>query len=115
MGFSSIWHWIIVLLMLGVFALASWVQIRILKKTGYSGWWFLLSFVPVLNIVMIYAFAFSTWPRDRAVAAPNAVPSGAGQQRSVKERLAELDGLRASSVISEAEYESKRADILAAL
>lgn len=115
MGSFNIWHLIFVLLTLGIFALAIWVQIRILKKAGYSGWWFLLSFVPVLNIVMIYAFAFSTWPRDRVIAAANAVPSGPGQHRSVKERLAELDSLRANSVINEAEYERKRADILAAL
>src|SRR5208283_3803455 len=40
--------------------------IRILRKAGYSPWYSLLLFVPIVNIVMIYVFAFSTWPVDKA-------------------------------------------------
>jgi uncharacterized membrane protein YhaH (DUF805 family) len=36
--------------------------IRILQKAGYSGWWCLIVFVPVMNVIMFYVFAFSTWP-----------------------------------------------------
>jgi len=36
--------------------------IRIIQKAGYSGWWILVGFVPILNVVMFLVFAFSTWP-----------------------------------------------------
>ena len=34
----------------------------IIRKAGYSGWWYLILFVPLLNIISIYMFAFKTWP-----------------------------------------------------
>ena len=36
--------------------------IRILHKAGYSGWWILVSFIPLVNIVMLWIFAFADWP-----------------------------------------------------
>ncbi len=39
-----------------------WATIRILHKAGYSGWWSLLTLIPIVNIVMIWVFAFSDWP-----------------------------------------------------
>jgi uncharacterized membrane protein YhaH (DUF805 family) len=36
--------------------------IVILRKAGYSGWWCLLLFVPGVNIVMYWVFAFARWP-----------------------------------------------------
>jgi len=56
----SIWHWVIVLLILIV---AIWLPVRILHKAGYSGWWVVLGLVPIVNIVMIWVFAFADWPR----------------------------------------------------
>jgi uncharacterized membrane protein YhaH (DUF805 family) len=52
---------VIVLLIYGVPA------VRIVQKAGYSGWWCLLLLVPIVNIVMIWVFAFASWPslRDR--------------------------------------------------
>lgn len=35
---------------------------RILSRTGHSGAWALLAFVPVVNWVALYVFAFSRWP-----------------------------------------------------
>ena len=35
--------------------------VKILHKAGYSGWWSLLMLVPILNIVMLYVFAFADW------------------------------------------------------
>jgi hypothetical protein len=65
MGGLSLWHWIIVLLL--------WFVVlypvgKILRKAGYSGWWVLLSLVPLANIVALWIFAFSDWPAlsDRA-------------------------------------------------
>ena len=41
--------------------------IKILNKAGYSGWWCLLFFVPLVNLIMLWVFAFADWPnlRDR--------------------------------------------------
>jgi len=38
----------------------------IVKKAGYSPWWTLVIFVPLLDIVAIYLFAFLDWPVLRA-------------------------------------------------
>ncbi|MDD4915065.1 MAG: hypothetical protein PHW13_08540 [Methylococcales bacterium] len=39
-----------------------WLGYRILEKAGLDGWWTLVLLVPVINIIMIWAFAFSRWP-----------------------------------------------------
>ena len=36
--------------------------IKILHKAGYSAWWILVSFIPFVNIVMLWVFAFAEWP-----------------------------------------------------
>lgn len=61
---------------LGVMALAPWMTVRILHKVGRSGWWCLVILVPVVNIVMVWVFAFARWPALEAAAA--AVPSPTG-------------------------------------
>lgn len=43
--------------------------VKILNKAGYSGWWVLIGFVPIANIVMFFVFAFSEWPALRRNAA----------------------------------------------
>jgi len=37
---------------------------RGLQKAGFSGAWALLLIVPVLNLVMLWVFAFISWPVD---------------------------------------------------
>ena len=37
----------------------------IFSKAGYSKWLSLLMVVPMVNIVMLYFLAFSTWPSER--------------------------------------------------
>lgn len=37
----------------------------IFSKAGYSKWLSLLIAVPIVNIVMLYFLAFSTWPSQR--------------------------------------------------
>lgn len=39
-----------------------WLGYRILEKAGLDGRWVLVLLVPVVNIVMIWIFAFSRWP-----------------------------------------------------
>ena len=36
----------------------------VVRKAGYSGWWVLLGFVPIVGLVMLWVFAFSRWPVD---------------------------------------------------
>ena len=38
---------------------------KIIQKAGFSGWWFLISLVPILNLVMLWIFAFADWPNVR--------------------------------------------------
>ena len=48
-----------VLIIVGFFV---WLYVRILNRAGRSGWWCLTLLIPVVNIVMIWVFAFTRWP-----------------------------------------------------
>lgn len=37
---------------------------KIRQRAGYSTWWVLLMFVPIINIVGIWIFAFGKWRND---------------------------------------------------
>ncbi len=38
-------------------------QVRIVQRAGYSGWWVLITIVPIVGIVMMFVFAYSNnWP-----------------------------------------------------
>ncbi len=57
----------------GIIAVAIWVifliaYVKIISRAGYSGWWVLVMFVPILNIVMLLVFAFKEWPIQRELA-----------------------------------------------
>ncbi|KVE79060.1 DUF805 domain-containing protein [Burkholderia vietnamiensis] len=43
-------------------AIVVYPYVRIVRRTGHSGWWILTMFVPVLNFIMLWAFAFARWP-----------------------------------------------------
>ncbi|WP_020564509.1 hypothetical protein [Methylosarcina fibrata] len=43
-------------------AFCLWLGFRILEKAGFNGWWTLVLMVPVVNVVMIWIFAFAHWP-----------------------------------------------------
>lgn len=62
----SLVHWIIVLLILvptvALTVVPSW---RIARKAGFSGAWCLLLLVPGLNVLVIWAFAFTRWPNSQ--------------------------------------------------
>lgn len=36
--------------------------IKILHRTGHSGWWVLLWFVPIVNLIALWIFAYGRWP-----------------------------------------------------
>ena len=37
---------------------------ELLRRTGFSRWWILLSFVPIINIVGLWIVAYAKWPKD---------------------------------------------------
>ena len=43
-------------------AFCLWLGVRILQKAGFDGWWVLVLLIPVVNIFMIWIFAFTRWP-----------------------------------------------------
>ena len=62
MGALSIWHWLIILIVISpVFAMAN-----IIKRAGLSPWLALLLVIPIVNWVFIWVFAFMRWPIDQA-------------------------------------------------
>ncbi len=61
----SPFHWLIGLIGVLVFAIPA---ITILRKTGYSGWWVILSFIPFVNVIMFWVFAFARWPLEERAA-----------------------------------------------
>lgn len=62
MGSFSIWHWLILLVIVATYIVPVW---KILTKAGYPGILSILTFVPIINFILLWVFAFSTWPRDR--------------------------------------------------
>lgn len=64
MGGLSVWHWIIVLTFSVIWLVPLW---RIAKKAGFPGGLSLLALVPVVNIVLLWVFAFVRWPVERDV------------------------------------------------
>lgn len=54
----------VVVLVLFVWAFVA-VFGRILDRAGYSRWWLLTIVVPLLNVIMLWVFAFAIWPVDR--------------------------------------------------
>jgi hypothetical protein len=66
MGSLSVWHALIMMMAI-VMVPIFWIvpMWRILTRTGHAGAWALLGFVPVLNLILMWVFAFSEWPVDR--------------------------------------------------
>jgi uncharacterized membrane protein YhaH (DUF805 family) len=63
MGSMSVVHLIIFVVLLLVYLLPI---IKILHKAGYSGWWCILAFIPLVNIIFLWIFAYADWPTLRA-------------------------------------------------
>lgn len=53
------------LLLLAFVVVVIWMHVRILHKAGFSGWWFLLLLIPVVNIIMVWVFAYAKWPNAK--------------------------------------------------
>ena len=59
MGGLSIWHILIVLIVLAIMIIPA---ARILRRAGYSPWLGLLYAVPLVSWVLLWVFAYSRWP-----------------------------------------------------
>ena len=92
---------IIVVLVIAFFALLIWSYGRILNKAGYSRWWSLIMFVPLVNVVMVWVFAFANWPRlgSQRVRSQNVVSrapqNGPDEQRETSIEGGQADGQEA--------------------
>ncbi len=50
-----------VLLFLTVLAIL-WPYAKTISRAGYSPWWSLLLFVPLVNVISMWIFAYAEWP-----------------------------------------------------
>jgi hypothetical protein len=48
---------------------------KILQRTGFSTWWVLLIFVPIINVIALWFFAFGKWTGARRRAMERAISS----------------------------------------
>lgn len=60
-GGISIWQLIIILALLLIPLL---IFGPVAKKAGFSRWWGLLLAVPIINVLIIWIFAFIKWPAE---------------------------------------------------
>jgi hypothetical protein len=64
MGAFSPVHWLLYLIIFAV--LFGFPVFKILQKAGFSGWWAILTFLPFINWIGLWVFAFMRWPNARA-------------------------------------------------
>ena len=56
-------HWIVIAVIVLVFLLVYFIPIvRIVQRTGHSGWWVLLALIPFGNIIGLWLLGFGRWP-----------------------------------------------------
>ncbi len=62
------WHWVMPLGMPLLLIIIVAVPVaNILHRAGRSRWWTILAFVPLVNLIGLWVFAFTRWP-DRGLA-----------------------------------------------
>ena len=71
MSSFSIWHWLVVLILLAVFFWPLW---KIVGRTGHPAILSILFLIPLANILFVWFLALSKWP-----ALERRVPAGPGQ------------------------------------
>lgn len=65
---SSVGLLFLIVLYLVMFSVFVWADVRIIRRAGYSGWWFLIGLIPLVNLVLFLVFAFKEWPIQRELA-----------------------------------------------
>jgi hypothetical protein len=58
---------VLIIFYLAILVLSIVAAVKVVTKAGYSGWWVLITFVPLVGAVFVLMFAFSTWPVTREV------------------------------------------------
>ncbi len=53
-------EFVLLVILFGVFIL--WLAGKILEKAGFPPQWAFVLLIPVVNIIMIWVFAFADWP-----------------------------------------------------
>jgi hypothetical protein len=57
------WHWLVPIVMPLLFIIIVGVPVAsILHRAGRSRWWTIIAFVPLLNLIGLWVFAFTRWP-----------------------------------------------------
>lgn len=59
----GLWQIILIVAILSIIIVPIWLSARIAGRAGFSGWWALLTIVPFVNVVIVWVFAFTKWPR----------------------------------------------------
>lgn len=86
--------------------------------TNLSGWNLMIGPVLVIAIIIVIAVVVAATRRPRAAGSPapyGSVPTPTLQSTDVAEALLKLTALRDEGLITDAEYEAKRAEILGRL
>ncbi len=58
---------ILLFVYLAIAVLSIVAAVKIVTKAGYSGWWVLIAFIPIVGSIFVLIFAFSTWPVTQEV------------------------------------------------
>ncbi len=122
-----------------IYAFGTWlptiaVQVRRLHDKNRSGWWYWLQLLPIIGIIIVFVWSVSRGtegdndygPDPLAVATldagprPQAIPKPSTElpttkvvrQGSMADELKKLSELRASGVLTEAEFDAQKAKIL---
>ena len=53
---------LIISVILSIVIVPVWLMGKILVKAGFSAWFSLISFVPIINVIALWVFAFIPWP-----------------------------------------------------
>jgi hypothetical protein len=59
MGSFTVLHWLILLINVCIIVVPCW---KIIQRVGFPGMWSLLLFVPLVNVIALWVFAFIEWP-----------------------------------------------------
>ncbi|MCK4759348.1 MAG: hypothetical protein KAT69_04835 [Candidatus Aminicenantes bacterium] len=56
-----------ILFILMIVLIYVWPFWKIFKKAGYPGWYFIVVFIPGVNFIALFYFAFTEWPVHKAL------------------------------------------------
>ena len=57
------WHWLMAIVMPLLIIVVVGVPVaNIVHRSGHSRWWTILAFIPLVNLIFLWVFAFTRWP-----------------------------------------------------